>query len=260
MVAAAHGLAPEGSQWPQLPGAIELRQVNGNDLDALLAQDIAQRLTLAVKARGHAVLCVSGGKSPIALFKALRAQDLPWAQLRITLADERCVPFTHPDSNALLVQTHLLQGPAAQAQLISMVPNTQVALPKPDLIALQAGLALQAAGRADVLVLGIGADGHTASLFPLAPNLAAALDLKTTATCLAIEMAHPPANAPYPRITQTLAQLLSARHIVLPVSGAEKRATLQRAWAQASPKFPVSFVLHQTQTPVVVWLAADPAA
>jgi 6-phosphogluconolactonase len=242
-------------QWPKLPGAIEVLEVKASELNQVFARDIAARLGKAITERGHAVLCVSGGKSPIALFEALREQDLPWQQVTITLADERCVPCTHPDSNALLVQTHLLQGKAAKAKLILMVPNTDAPLPTPVEIAKQAGTEIQAAGRADVLVLGMGSDGHTASLFPEAPNLAAALDRNTRAPCLAIELAQPPANAPYPRITQTLAQLLSARHIVLPVSGEEKINTLQKAWPEASAKYPVSFVLHQDQTPLTVWIS-----
>jgi 6-phosphogluconolactonase len=111
------------------------------------------------------------------------------------------------------------------------------------------------AGTADVLVLGMGADGHTASLFPQAPNLADALDLRNTHACVAIELAHPPANAPYARITQTLAQIVSARHIVLPLTGTDKLSTLQKAWKQATPALPISFVLQQTQTPVALWLA-----
>jgi 6-phosphogluconolactonase len=101
----------------------------------------------------------------------------------------------------------------------------------------------------------MGADGHTASLFPEAPNLADALDLRNTKSCVAIELKNPPPNAPYARITQTLALILSARHIVLPVTGADKRLTLQQAWTAATPALPISFVLHQTQTPVAVWLS-----
>jgi 6-phosphogluconolactonase len=106
-----------------------------------------------------------------------------------------------------------------------------------------------------VLVLGMGADGHTASLFPEAPNLAEALDLRNTQPCAAIELKNPPANAPYARITQTLPQILSARHIVLPLTGADKLHTLQQAWPHAKASLPISFVLQQNQTPVALWLA-----
>jgi 6-phosphogluconolactonase len=72
---------------------------------------------------------------------------------------------------------------------------------------------------------------------------------------VAIELKNPPANAPYARVTQTLAQILSSRHIVLPLTGADKLHTLQQAWARATPALPISFVLQQSQTPVALWLA-----
>jgi 6-phosphogluconolactonase len=212
-------------------------------------------LAVAIQARDFAVLSVSGGKSPVALFEALRVIDIDWSRVRVTLVDERCVPRIHPDSNALLVQTHLLQDLAAKAQLVFMVTSTTEPLDSPAAQAKVAGLALSAAGSADVLVLGMGVDGHTASLFPKAPNLADALDMRNTHNCLAIELANPPASAPYARITQTLAQILSSRHIVLPLTGADKLNTLQQAWKVANPALPISFVLQQTQTPVAIWLA-----
>jgi 6-phosphogluconolactonase len=169
--------------------------------------------------------------------------------------DERCVPRIHPDSNALLVQSHLLQDLAAQAQLVFMVTSSVEPLDPPSTQAQVAGAALQASGIADVLVLGMGADGHTASLFPEAPNLSDALDLSNPHPCVAIELAEPPANAPYPRVTQTLAQILKARHIVLPLTGADKLQTLEQAWKLVNPKLPISYVLQQNQTPVALWLA-----
>jgi 6-phosphogluconolactonase len=244
------------STWhPESRGTLTVHTVSAAELNVRLAQDIAQRLAAAIQARGFAVLSVSGGKSPVALFEALCVIDIDWSRVRITLVDERCVPRSHPDSNALLVQTHLLQDLAAKAQLVFMVANTAEHLDTPATLAKAASLALSAAGVADVLVLGMGADGHTASLFPDAPNLTDALDLRNTQTCVAIELAHPPANAPYARITQTLAQILSARHIVLPLSGTYKLNTLQLAWKQATPALPISCVLQQTQTPVALWLA-----
>ena len=244
------------SAWqPESRGAVTVHTVRQADLNLRLAQDIAQRLRAGIQARGFAVLSVSGGKSPVALFEALRVIDIDWSRVRITLVDERCVPGTHPDSNALLVQTHLLQDLAAKAQLVFMISNASKPLNSPSAMAKAAGIALQAAGTADVLVLGMGADGHTASLFPNAPHLTEALDMGNTQTCMAIALTNPPANALYARITQTLAQILSSRHIVLPLAGDDKRHTLQRAWSHATPDLPISFVLHQTQTPVALWLA-----
>jgi len=240
---------------PTSRGLLTVHTVSLAALNVRLAQDIAQRLAAAIEVRGFAVLSVSGGKSPVALFEALRVIDIDWSRVRVTLVDERCVPRIHPDSNALLVQTHLLQDLAAKAQLVFMVTNASELLDSPITQAKAAGIALGAAGIADVLVLGMGADGHTASLFPEAPNLSDALDLRNTQNCVAIELKTPPANAPYARITQTLAQILSARHIVLPLSGADKLHTLQQAWPHATPALPISFVLQQSRTPVALWLA-----
>ena len=240
---------------PESRGTLTVHTVSQAELNVRLAQDIAQRLVAAIQTRGFAVLSVSGGKSPVALFEALRVIDIDWSRVRVTLVDERCVPRIHPDSNALLVQTHLLQDLAAKAQLVFMVTSTTEPLDSPAAQAKVAGLALSAAGSADVLVLGMGADGHTASLFPEAPNLADALDMRNTHSCVAIELANPPASAPYARITQTLAQILSSRHIVLPLTGADKLNTLQQAWKLTNPALPISFVLQQTQTPVAIWLA-----
>lgn len=244
------------STWhPESRGMLTVHAVSQAELNVRLAQDIAQRLVDAIQARGFAVLSVSGGKSPVALFEALRVIDIDWSRVRVTLVDERCVPRIHPDSNALLVQTHLLQDLAAKAQLVFMVASAAEPLSPPAVQAKVAGIALSSAGTADVLVLGMGADGHTASLFPDAPNLADALDLRNTQGCVAIELQKPPANAPYARITQTLAQILSARHIVLPLMGADKLHTLQQAWPYAKASLPISFVLQQSQTPVALWLA-----
>jgi 6-phosphogluconolactonase len=245
-----------GQTWhPESRGTLTVHTVSSATLNVRLAKDIAQRLAAAIQARGFAVLSVSGGKSPVALFEALRVIAIDWSRVRVTLVDERCVPRTHPDSNARLVQTHLLQDLAAQAHLVFMVAGASEPLPAPPLLAQAASMALLAANTADVLVLGMGADGHTASLFPEASNLAEALDLRNTQTCMAMVLAPPPANAPYPRITQTLAQILSARHIVLPLTGTDKLPTLQQAWLAATPSLPISFVLQQTQTPVALWLA-----
>ena len=242
---------------PWLPSSranCTVHTASGASVNALLAHDIAQRLAAAIQARGFAVRSVSGGKSPVALFAALRQQAIDWSKVRVTLVDERCVPLTHPDSNALLVQTHLLQQQARAAQLVPMVSAADEPLAPPSVLAQAASLALQAAGTADVLVLGMGADGHTASLFAQALNLTEALDRQNPHACMAMALAQLPANAPYQRLTQPLAQLLRARHIVLPVSGADKLATLRLAWRGASDQYPVSHLLQPTDTPVALWI------
>jgi 6-phosphogluconolactonase len=248
--------AANTAAWlPASRAGLTVHATRSDTVNTELAQDIAQRLAAAMTERGFAVLSVSGGKSPIALFEALRRQPIDWAKVRVTLVDERCVPCAHPDSNALLVRSHLLQDNASAAIFFPMVEQATEPLPAPAVLAQAASRALQAAGTADVLVLGMGADGHTASLFPDALNLADALDVSNPHACIAIELANPPANAPFQRLTQPLAQLLRARHIVLPLSGADKLATLRLAQQGISAQYPVSCVLHQTQTPVALWIS-----
>ena len=224
------------------------------DLPTALAQDIAARLQTAIDERGQAVLTVSGGKSPIALFQALRVLPLAWHQVTVTLADERCVANTHADSNALLVRIHLLKDRAQAAHLVPMIAD-DLPLSTPAQMAAQATTSLRVLGDADVLVLGMGTDGHTASLFPEAPNLPLAMDLMQPPACVAIELKHPPAIAPYARISQNLSMLLSAQHIVLPISGKDKLSVLASAKAQASLALPVSIILHQNRTSVTLWVS-----
>lgn len=247
---------PSGAWLPVSRGNISVAHATADNIHTQLADDIAKRLHNAIHSKGKAVLSVSGGKSPMALFQALRVQAIDWSKVFVTLVDERCVPSTHPDSNAHLVTTHLLQGPAQAATFIPMVTTTSIELSDVSQQAMWASAQLKTTGPADVLVLGMGADGHTASLFPDAPNLAQALEPHNTQVCMGITLAHPPANAPYARITQTLAQLLTAGHIVLPIIGDDKRHTLQRAWSHRQHDLPVSYVLHQTQTPVALWMVA----
>ena len=244
------------SSWlPASRGHVTVQHMGADTLFTALASDIAQRLQAAIQKRNKAVLSVSGGRSPIALFEALRVQNIDWSKVCVTLVDERCVPRAHADSNAGLVTKHLLQGAAQSATLVPMVTDN-IDVSDAASQAAWAREQLQTAGLADVLVLGMGTDGHTASLFPKAPNLEQALDLHNTQVCMGITLANPPANAPYARVTQTLANLLTARHIVLPISGHDKLNTLQQAWTKVQNELPISHVLHQSHTPVALWMAA----
>ncbi|MDE2617171.1 MAG: 6-phosphogluconolactonase [Burkholderiales bacterium] len=237
-------------------GHLQVYRVAAAQLATELARDIAGRLQQAIHARGVAVLSVSGGKSPIALFEALRQQPLDWSKLHITLVDERYVPATHEASNTLLVRTHLLQGPAARARLHAMVPELNLPLPPLPTLVQNADADLHALGPADVMVLGVGADGHTASLFPAAPRLAAALDPRSPQACVGMALDPPPAAAPHARLTQTLAQILRSRHLILPVTGDDKLAALQQALREPTDRLPVSHLLHQQHTPLALWLTA----
>ncbi|MBA4286172.1 MAG: 6-phosphogluconolactonase [Xanthomonadaceae bacterium] len=230
-------------------GLTEHRFTSNEAATAALAEAILGRLSAAIAERGVASLIVSGGKSPVPLFARLRVAALDWSKVWITLADERWVEPTSPDSNERLLLEHLLRDAAAAARFVPLKSASgQVA---DGLVASSAALA--AIPRPfDVVVLGMGEDGHTASLFPGTEGLAAALAPDNPAALAAIT----PLTAPHPRITLTLAALLDARCVMLPLAGATKLAVYRRARVEPDPlAWPISAVLTQTRTAVEIWLA-----
>lgn len=214
-----------------------------------LAEAVAAQLRHAIATRGRALLAVSGGKSPIALFEHLRQQPLDWPSVTVLLADERCVPHTHADSNTALVRQHLLQDGAAAATFVTFFD----ALDAIDTLAATANQRLAALHwPLDVAVLGMGEDGHTASLFPAAPGLDTALH--TTAH---VAWVRPDAigHAPHPRLTLTLPTLQAARQLHLSLAGPAKQAVYRQALARPDVALPVSLLLHRPAHPFSVWLA-----
>jgi 6-phosphogluconolactonase len=188
-----------------------------------LALKVAKQLSDAIDARGAATLVVSGGRSPVAFFQNLAKQKLDWSKVVVTLADERWVPVEHADSNAGLLKRYLLQGPAAKAQFLSLYSASA----NLEQAAEQADRLLAELPPIDVLILGMGDDGHTASLFPNSPNLADALKVDGTRRCY--PMLAP--TVPRQRLTMSRALLASARHTVLSISGQSKLTTLSAALA-----------------------------
>ncbi|HXH01858.1 MAG TPA: 6-phosphogluconolactonase [Candidatus Competibacteraceae bacterium] len=190
-------------------------------LEQALAEQIAAALGAGVASRGAAALVVSGGRTPIALFQRLAARaDVPWAQVHITLADERWLSPQHADSNERLVREHLLAGPAAAARFTGLWTGA----PSPEAGQAEAEARLSSLPRPfDVVLLGMGDDGHTASLFPSAPELDAGLT--TERLCLALH----PSSVPQPRLSLSLKALLDSRQVLLHLVGPTKWRVLQEA-------------------------------
>lgn len=219
------------------------------------AAHIANALRAAIAARGQASLAVSGGKSPIPLFEALREQDLDWSRVSIVLVDERIVPRDHDASNTALVARHLLQGQAAAARLVLFFRELAPVFNAEVLDALVSDATARIADLPwplDVAVLGMGEDAHTASLFPGAPGYARAIATDERLAWVVPEQA--PIPAPHARLSFTLHALLQARELLLSISGETKLAVYRRAAQKADPALPISLVLNQTQTPVHVWI------
>jgi 6-phosphogluconolactonase len=213
-----------------------------------LATRIAASLAAAIGARGLASLVVSGGRSPVRLFEILRAQPLDWGHVCVALADERWVSPEDADSNERLVREVLLKDHAAPARFLGLKNGA----PTPDLGAVSAWETFARVPRPfDAVVLGMGDDGHTASLFPGSPNLPRALNQAAAAGCVGMWS---PA-APHPRLSLNLTALLDSRRITVLITGESKWRTYAAACAAGPVEdMPIRAVLRQSRTPVdVMW-------
>jgi len=225
-----------------------LKFENLEALSRALADQIAASLKTAIAARRLASLVVSGGKSPIRMFELLRAEELDWSSVCVALADERWVDPSDPGSNEKLVRDVLLKGPAAAARFLGLKNRA----PTPDMGAVSAWETFARVPRPfDAVVLGMGDDGHTASLFPGSPNRPNALDPAAAAGCVGMRAP----VAPRPRLSLNLSALLDSRRIILAINGDAKWRTYLAASAPGPvPDMPVRAVLRQTRIPVeVMW-------
>lgn len=223
------------------------RQFDSSDrLAHALAERIGGMLREALAARARAGLVVSGGRSPVPFFHDLAGQTLDWAAVTVTLADERWVPAESEDSNEGLVRRHLLRDKASVARLVGLYGGE--ASPE----AGEAACARRLGGVPrpfDAVVLGMGEDGHTASLFPGSSDLPFAL-AGGERPCKAVRAE----TLVQPRMTLTLPTLLDARCIVLAFQGAAKRRVYENALLSGRVEdLPVRAVLHQDRTPVEVF-------
>lgn len=217
-----------------------LRFDTPEQLTQALAEHISQSLTQAVEERGEAAIALSGGRTPLPLFQRLSETPLPWSSVSITLADDRWLPTDQADSNAGLIERHLLQHEAQQARFISLWQPGKTALEAESdcaerLAALPALL--------DMVVLGMGNDGHTASLFPCASELQHALE--TEMPCAAVT----PTSAPHARMTLSAKRLLASRERILHLKGADKLETLHNALLDDDIRImPIRLFLRQPLT------------
>lgn len=214
-----------------------------------LAVRVSELLREAIAERGHATLAVSGGSTPAPLFDALCVAPLDWSRVTITQVDERWVDEDHPDANARLIRQRLLQNAAAAAHFISL--KTDAATPFDAQEEVSAALGEFAAG-IDVVILGMGEDGHTASFFPGARELPAALDPEGDSIATALV---PPA-APHPRMTLTFAALSRARYTFLHIVGPGKLEVLTQA-SDPGPveELPIRSVLHHPELTLDIYYA-----
>jgi 6-phosphogluconolactonase len=220
----------------------------GEALAAGVARSIAGTIRDAVEKRGMAAIALSGGSTPRAALTALAREPLPWPQVTITLVDDRWVPPEQPRSNYGMLTETLLDA-ARAARFIPLFTGDA----DPHMAEAKVEAHLAAIPRPfDMVVLGLGEDGHTASLFPGGDRLAEALDMASGRTVMA--MTAP--GAPEPRITLTLPGILESRRILLMFASPAKKAAYDRALKDGPVEdMPVRAVLRQRHVPVDVYYA-----
>jgi 6-phosphogluconolactonase len=211
---------------------------------------VAAALQAGLERSGAASLAATGGRSPGAIYDRLALMPLDWASVRVTLTDERWVDPASPDSNERLVRERLLQGRAAEAVFRPLHGRAADV----DEAARQASDLLGTWPQLDVVMLGMGEDGHVASLFPGSPALSRGLDPEAPA-CIAV----PPGEGrapPQARLSLTIRPLVGAGLVLILTSGAAKRAVLEKASAGGdSFELPVRAVLQSARSVRILWTA-----
>lgn len=205
-----------------------------------LSSRIADLIIETIDNKNHAVMAVSGGKSPMPLFAKLSNTELPWEKVTIVLVDERNVDTKNTDSNENLVRTHFLQNKAQKAKFIGLMQH-------------DSNLILQKANSnipiIDIAILGMGNDGHTASIFPDCPEFEYAIDSSNPYNYIFTN----PISAKYQRITLTLNALKKISHLILSISGAEKHEILTEAQKIENKNYPISYLIKARPDIQVYW-------
>jgi 6-phosphogluconolactonase len=202
------------------------------------AHAVEAALVAALRTHGRAGLVATGGRSPGPVYDRLRDAALDWNRVVVTLSDERCVAPDDPASNARLLRERLLTGPAKRAHFLPLWP-----LPEP--------AALEAIQPFDAVMLGMGEDGHVASLIPGDPGLAEGLATADLLRTVPAGLGKPPVA----RVTLTLSALLNARAVFLLIAGEAKREVVRRA--EAGEDLPVGRLLSQRRTPLRIFWTPD---
>ena len=218
------------------------------DLDVSLAKSVSEILSKAIELNGKASIAVSGGSTPKGFFKVLSQSDIEWSKVTITLADERWVSMDSDASNTRLVHENLLQNNAAEATFFHLKQGDE--LTEQTLVNLNAA-ARQNLLPLDVLILGMGEDGHTASLFPCSDEIADGLDIKNESVLLKVQ----PKTAPNLRISFTFSSLITSKNIFLHSCGEGKKTVIEKALGGDDPfEMPIrAFLQHPSLNTQIFW-------
>lgn len=210
------------------------------------ADKIAELLDRSVAERGVASMLVAGGTTPQPIFKRLSEMHLDWPKVHVGLTDERWVRPNHPESNEHLVRNSLLRNQAKSARFHPLYRDT----PRPSAAVPDAERAIGAIPSPyDVVLLGMGTDGHFASLFPGLPETKAGLDLHNPTLCVAVDKQQ---NG-YARLSLTISALLHAQLILVAISGRPKRTVALQALAGANDTPIATLLSHRKDDLEFLW-------
>lgn len=207
-----------------------------------LSQSIIDALKKTIETKNQVVLAVSGGKSPIALFEKLSHAKLDWSNVTIVLVDERFLDTKDNDSNEKLVREKLLINNANAANFIGLVSTR-------DIVASTANANIQVP-KIDIAILGMGEDGHTASIFPCCPEIDTVLDTELTTNKYVITT---PTNAPHKRIGLSLNAILEIPHLFLSINNEIKLTIIEESSQLKQKKYPISYVINDRKDLQVFW-------
>ena len=215
-----------------------------DEMAAAVAGDISFIIESAIDARGESLVAFPGGSTPLPVYEKLAQKDLPWKRVTIIPGDDRLVPVDSELSNIRAI---------AQAMISTGARIYPIAAENDDYV--MAGHAADARLKSlkwppDVVWLGMGLDGHTASLFP-GPDLDAAMDAPKAKLAMGVKPDPMPEDAPVERVTLTRAAILQARAITVSITGQEKRDLLEQGLKDGqSSKLPIVRVLAESEFPV----------
>ena len=212
---------------------------NSESLASDLSLSIGEILIEAIRKRGRASMAVSGGSTPISLFKNFSLLSIDWTKVDLTLVDDRWVSSKSDYSNELLVRTHLIKNKAAKVNFIPLKNDSKTAKEGQKI---SEEILRNITLPFDVIVLGMGNDGHTASLFSCSEEFSDAMDLNNLNKLISIS----PKTASYERISLTAKVIIESKNIFLHLNGSNKLHTLESAMElRDSSKMPIYAFLEK---------------
>jgi 6-phosphogluconolactonase len=227
--------------------------IDASELSGALAEALEHQARLCIAEKSTAFFALAGGNTPLPAYRKLAEADLDWTSLSLVPTDERWVPQSHASHN--LTQLKACFEERKEINWLSLVPEALQLYKTPLASSLHASKVLAAMPESfDCVVLGMGADAHTASIFPGASNVAEALDVNALTSAVAVTPNPLPPEAPFARITLTAERLLRTKEIIVVITGEKKREVLMQALDHPSLKQPIGMLLQAARAvPVKIY-------